>query len=260
MATTVEFTAHNIRLADGTYTIPHQHWSMDGTPWLVSARKILDLAFPGDKGGLRIADLGCLEGGFATEFARMGFESVGIEVRESNLAACRYVQENTDLPNLTFIQDDAWNVDRHGPFDAIFCCGLFYHFDRPKKFLELLSRVTSKVLILQTHFSTEQPNPTYRLSDLCENEGLRGRWFTEFHNQDEFENRDNLKWASWDNHRSFWVQREYLLQAMCEVGFDIVLEQFDGLGDPAGEVVKSMTTGYYKVHERGTFVGIKTAK
>ena len=45
---------------------------------------------------------------------------------------------------------------------------------------------------------------------------------------------------------------------MYDVGFDIVLEQFDGLGDPAGEIVNSMTKGWYKVHERGTFVGIKT--
>jgi hypothetical protein len=188
----------------------------------------------------------------------MGFEAVGIEVRESNIAACRHVQELCNLPNLQFIQDDAWNVARHGPFDAMFCCGLFYHLDRPKAFLELLSEVTSKVLILQTHFSTETPNAKHTLSDLCENEGLMGRWFTEFNNQDEFQNRENLKWASWDNHRSFWIQREYLLQAIRDVGFDLVLEQFDGLGFPAGEIVESMTRGYYKQYERGMFIGIKT--
>lgn len=258
MATTAEFTAHNIRLQDGSFTRPQSGWSMDVNPWFLSARRILELVFPGDRGHLRIADLGCLEGGFTTEFARMGFEAVGIEVRESNIAACRYVQENSNLPNLHFIQDDAWNVSQYGPFDAMFCCGLFYHLDRPKKFLELLSEVTSRVLILQTHFSTENPNPTYRLSDLCENEGLRGRWYTEFNNQDEFKNRENLKWAAWDNHRSFWVQREYLLQAMRDAGFDTVLEQFDGLGFPAGEIIHSMTKGWYKVNERGTFIGIKT--
>jgi hypothetical protein len=44
--------------------------------------------------GLRIADLGCLEGGYAVEFTRMGFsEVVGIEVRKSNFANCMFVKE-----------------------------------------------------------------------------------------------------------------------------------------------------------------------
>ena len=180
MATTIEFTAQNIRLADGTFTLPRVGWSMEVNPWFLSARKILNLVFPGDKGHLRIADLGCLEGGFTVEFARMGFEAVGIEVRESNMAACRYVQEKMDLPNLHFIQDDAWNVAQYGPFDAIFCSGLFYHLDRPKKFLEILSEVTSRVLILQTHFATEETLPNHKLSELCENEGLQGRWIVEY--------------------------------------------------------------------------------
>jgi len=260
MAKAVAFTAHNIRLHNGTYTMPQNGWSMDVNPWFLSARRILNLVFPGDKSRLRIADLGCLEGGFTVEFARMVFQSVGIEVRESNIVACNYVKEHTKLSNLKFHQDDAWNVARYGPFDAMFCCGLFYHLDKPKKFLELLSQVTTKVLILQTHFSTDQPNPTYRLSDLCENEGLQGRWFAEFNNEEEFKNRENIKWASWDNHKSFWVRREFLLQAIRDVGFDVVLEQFDGIGIPAGDIVDSMTKGWYKVHERGTFVGIKTGE
>ena len=35
----------------------------------------------------------------------------------------------------------------------VFCCGLLYHLDKPKEFLDTLSAVTTKLLILQTHFS-----------------------------------------------------------------------------------------------------------
>ena len=77
----------------------------------------------GDRSEIRIADLGCLEGGFAVEFARMGFQVVGIEVRENNIAACNYVKAHTSLPNLRFVHDSAWNIAQHGSFDAIFCCG-----------------------------------------------------------------------------------------------------------------------------------------
>lgn len=282
---TVDFTAHNIRLDDGTLTKPDYGLSMEAYPWLVSARRILETVFPGDKKHLRLADLGCLEGGYAVEFARMGFQVLGIEVRDANLAACNYVKSKTSLPNLVFVKDNAWNIGNYGMFDVIFCCGLLYHLDQPKKFLETLSSVTTKLMILQTHFSTDtfiarcladvstSPRllsllPTWGkralakastgkffLSRLSENEGLAGRWQTEFANDESFERRENVKWGSWDNRRSFLIQRECLLQAIQDVGFDCVLEQFDSLGP---NIAESMLRGYYRTNRRATFVGIKT--
>ena len=284
----VEFTAHNIRLDDGTLTKPDYGYSMEAYPWFVSARRILQTVFPGDKKHLRLADLGCLEGGYAVEFARMGFQVLGIEVRDANMAACNYVKSKTSLPNLIFVKDNAWNIGNHGMFNVVFCCGLLYHLDRPKKFLETLSSVTTKLMILQTNFSTDtliarflaevksSPRlmsllPTlgkrvlakatkgrtgkFRLSRLSENEGLAGRWQTEFADDESFNKRETSKWGSWDNRRSFLIQREYLLQAIQDVGFDCVMEQFDSLGP---NIAESMLRGYYRTHRRGTFVGIKT--
>jgi hypothetical protein len=38
--------------------------------------------------------LGCLEGGYSVELARLGFrEVVGIEVRKANFDKCRFVKE-----------------------------------------------------------------------------------------------------------------------------------------------------------------------
>jgi hypothetical protein len=39
-------------------------------------------------------------------FARNGFTSLGVEVRDVNIAP-DYVEAKTDLPNLLFVQDDA---------------------------------------------------------------------------------------------------------------------------------------------------------
>ena len=186
----------------------------------------------------------------------MGFQVLGLDVRESNIAACRYVKANTSLQNLEFVQDDVWNIAKHGRFDAIFCCGLLYHLDRPNEFLKTLGEVTNKVLILQTHFSVDETgDDKFNLSPITENECLRGRWYMEFPTDADFGNRDNLKWASWDNRRSFWIQREYLLQAIQGAGFDLVLEQFDSLGQ---DIARAMMSGYYQTDRRGTFIGIKT--
>jgi len=274
----VEFTAHNIRLDDGTFTKSDSTHSMVDSPWFISARGILETVFPGDKSQFRLADVGCLEGGYAVEFARLGFRVLGIEVRESNIAACNYAKSKTDLPNLEFVQDNALNIADHGAFDAVFCCGLFYHLDRPKQYLETLSAVTSKLLILQTHFSTishndnrfrlptsvrqltdrllRKPEPAkFILSAPSEHEGLPGRWFTEFPDERSFGNRETAKWASWDNRRSFWIQREYLLQAIRDVGFDLVMEEYDNLGP---DIAQYLLGGAYQANLRGTFIGIKT--
>jgi SAM-dependent methyltransferase len=276
----ITFTSHNIKLDDGSYTKPDVGFSMDVHPWFLAAKRLLDATFPGDKSRLRIADLGCLEGGYTVEFARLGFQSLGIDVRESNIAACQFAKSKVALPNLQFVQDDVWNIAEHGSFDAVFCCGLFYHLDRPREFLRVLSGVTKRLLILQTHFSQAGDSPswihprrlrrtlgrvlplknsattTHKLSFLSENEGIPGRWFSEFRNERAFRDRVNRRWAAWNNRKSFWIQREYILQSLRESGFDLVLEQFDGLGS---NLAMEMTKGSYRTSGRGTFVGIKTS-
>jgi SAM-dependent methyltransferase len=276
----VSFTSHNIRLDDGSYTKPDTGFSMDVHPWFLAAKRVLDATFPGSKEHLRIADLGCLEGGYAVEFARLGFRALGIDVRESNIEACRYVQSKVALPNLEFVCDDVWNIPSYGTFDAVFCCGLLYHLDRPREFLDILSRVTKRVLILQTHFSEAGDSPswihprrlrralarvfplkntattTHKLSFLTKNETLPGRWFSEFRNERAFRDRANRRWAAWNNRKSFLIQREYLLQSIRDAGFDLVLEQFDWLGS---NLAFEMTRGSYRTSGRGTFIGIKTS-
>ena len=273
----VQFTSHNIRLDDGSYTRPNLARPIEENPWLLSSKALLTSLLPGDKSRYRLADLGCLEGGYAVEFARLGFQVLGLEVREVNLAACRHVQSRTSLPNLEFVRDDAWNLANYGRFDVVFCCGLFYHLDRPKQFLEMLAETTNRVLILQTHFAVGTPAvtsalplglrrlvgkwwprtgaETYSLSGLTTHEGLRGRWYSEFRTDASFQDRDQRRWASWDNRRSFWVQREYLLKAIQDVGFNVVLEQFDSLGP---DIADAMIRGYYHRQNRGTFVGVKS--
>jgi 2-polyprenyl-3-methyl-5-hydroxy-6-metoxy-1,4-benzoquinol methylase len=250
------FSAHNIRLDDGTETMPGNGFLVEQTSWCQAAIRTLKTLYPGGLKGKRIVDLGCLEGGFTVAFARLGMEAVGIEVRESNYRNCMIVKQRTDLPNLSFVHDDAWNVGKYGPFDVIFCCGLLYHIDRPIAFIRQLSEVCSKALILNTHFATASPNRRHALGDLVEHEGVRGRWYQEYDPNAVADHTtlDRLKWASWSNSRSFWIQREYLLETIRAAGFPLVFEQFDAID---GNIATAMLDGYYAEHERSMFVGVK---
>jgi len=251
------FTAHNIRLDDGTQTLPSAGYTMDQHPVTRAVRRLLQNVFQGRLEGKSVIDVGCLEGGYATEFARWGMCSTGLEVRETNYSNCLYVRDHVNLPTLRFIHGDANDIARYGRFDVFFVNGLLYHLDRPRIFLENVARNCNKILILHTHVAFSQPTEgaqIYSLSEPSENEGLRGRWFSE-HEDISREDLDRLKWTSWDNKRSFWIQKEYLLQVMRDLGFDLVLEQFDCMPN----IVKEMTEGYYPKIDRVMLVGIKSS-
>jgi len=215
------FTAHNIRLDDGTCTIPDQPWQMQDLPLTKFSRQFLRLAFPAGFTGKRMVDLGCLEGGYAVEFARDGFDTLGIDVRQSNIENCQRVKAATNLPNLRFACDDVRNLEKYGTFDAIFCCGILYHLDEPRKFAEMMSRACRRVLIIDTHVAADQPNRKFNVSDITQNEGLSGRWFSEFADEHQ---RHTDRWSSWDNARSFWPMKRDLIELLRQLGFSMVVE------------------------------------
>ena len=80
-----------------------------------------------------------------------------------------------------------------------------------------------------------------------------GRWYPE-HDEAPGTKLETLKWASWENRRSFWIQREYLLDAINRVGFDIVLEQHD---IHSGDIVSGIKRGREEEGDRGMFIGIR---
>ena len=142
------------------------------------------------------------------------------------------------------------------PFDAVFAAGIFYHLDRPLAFLQKAATVCRKIIFLETQYTYAERTPPcdrHSLSDLCENEGVMGRWYPE-HDEAPGTKLETLKWASWENRRSFWIQREYLLDAINRVGFDIVLEQHD---IHSGDIVSGIKRGREEEGDRGMFIGIR---
>jgi SAM-dependent methyltransferase len=235
------FTAHNIRLDDGTLTKPEQPWQMDQVPLLRFTRQFLRMLFPDGTAGKRVVDLGCLEGGYTVELARDGFDALGIEIRQSNFENCQRVKAGTNLPNLTFALDDVQNLANYGVFDAIFCCGILYHLDHPNRFVDLMSQVCRRVVIIDTHIADTRPNGKFQLSKVTEHEGWAGRWYSEFRNDTV---RYGDKWSSWDNPKSFWPMKRDLMQGLNQAGFSMVMEY--PIFDP-----------YRELTHRVTIVGVK---
>jgi len=252
----VSFTHHNIRLDDGTLTKPEIGFLISESSWFLSAKRAIELSFQDEIAGKRIVDLGCLEGGYTVEFARMGMDALGVEIRQSNFAACRHVKAHVDLPNLQFVHDDVWNIEKYGEFDAFFCCGLLYHLDRPIEFLRLISQGCRKLMILNTHVATEAGNPNFPLGEMTEHEATPGRWLHEYEPSAPDLDLEQIRWSSWGNPRSFWPRQEYILDTLRKCGFAMVFEQFDFVGDNIADEIKQ---GYYATHDRRMIVGVKSS-
>jgi SAM-dependent methyltransferase len=282
----MEFTAHNISFGKES--------TITGQPLLCEAGeckaviRTLNNYFKekeNERGKIRIVDLGCLEGGYSVEFARNGYDVLGIEARDINFQKCQYVADRINLPNLKFIRDDVQNIDKYGSFDVTFCCGLLYHLDNPVSFINILGKLTSKMLILNTHYSKRMDirydmtpikiafmklffrkkleflypaffskNYKYRndinLSKLQINEGRLGRWFNEFEPDESNENIEKSLWAAYGNNRSFWLEKNELLQTIREAGFNAVYEQFDFL-------LNCSSDNHIVKHDRSIFIGYK---
>jgi len=251
-AAEMQFTAHNIELPNGERTLPGQpllrEWGL-----CRSALNTLRFTVPVDDraSAPTVVDLGCLEGGYALEFALAGYDVIGIEARPSNVERCNFVAEAYGLRNLRFVCDDARNLTSYGPFDAVFCAGLLYHLDAPVTFLSELAEATKRTLLLETHYATNEDKwDQFQLSRLTTNEGRVGRWYKEWEPDTTPEEVETLSWSSVGNPASFWLEKRHLLQAIVDAGFPIVCEQYDFLDDIVGN-------DYSVRMRRSLFLGLK---
>lgn len=235
-----QWTSHNIRLSGEITTMPDQPDFLETDLRLKAVLRAISFLYKREFSSLRVADLGCLEGGFALALAQQGMNVTGIEARRKNFAKAKLLKEHFGLGNLSFELDDVKNFtqEKFGTFDVTLALGILYHLDQPGAWLRQVAQATRGLLIVDSHYapsddaSLSQIDPRLALSPLEEmRDGAavdEGRWFFEF---DEKANREDQLWASYSNRSSFWLTKESLLRALLRAGFDLVLEQHDYSAD-----------------------------
>ena len=231
-----DFTFHNILLPDGSQTRPENQLTSETGIFRAALRDLRMFTGHYSAGPVTVADLGCLEGGYAAGFAERGYDVTGFEANDENFECCELVSAALRWEHLRFVRGDVRETLRGRKFDAIFCCGLLYHMDRPAEFLRLMSEAATRLLILQTHF-TPVPVDT--------NEGYGGWWYDE----------GTSRWSSWKNERAFWPAKAELIRMIGDAGFDMVFEQFDYRDMVTGQYTDA--AGNIESRGRGMFVGIK---
>ena len=256
------WTSHNIRLSPQVTTMPGQPDFMETDTRLHSILLALRLFYREGLKGLRVADLGCLEGGFSLAMAQSGMNVIGIEARQTNLDRALLLKEHFELSNLEFRRDDVKNFTRenYGTFDIVLALGILYHLDEPIKWLRQLAEVTDGLLIIDSHFAPSDDaglalldpklsglGPIQQIED--EETTYEGRWYEDV---SEWLDLETQVWSSYSNASSFWLTKDSLLCGLKRAGFELVFEQHDSWGDL--DVYKYFSTHYV----RGVFLAIKS--
>jgi SAM-dependent methyltransferase len=214
------WTAHNIRLADGVYTLSEAPAGDE-----VKLRRIAQIVsdtFAGGIAGLRVLDLACLEGMYALEFARRGAEVVAIEGREANLEKARFAARALGL-EVDFRLGDVRELSRqvHGEFDVVLCLGILYHLNAPDVFrlLERMAEVCRRALVIDTSVAARGNEERSHSG-----QSYRGTTLVEHDPSSSLEERRRALWSSLDNPRAWVPTRPSLLSLLGRSGFTTVSE------------------------------------
>ena len=214
------WTAHNIRLADGLYTISPEPAGDE-----VKLRRVTQLAvdvFGGTLADVRVLDLASLEGMYALELARRGAEVVAIEGREANVEKSRFAARTLDL-DVDFQLGDVRDLDRerHGEFDLVLALGILYHLDADDLFavVERIGAVCTRALIVDTGVGSAGDE---RFSHAGHE--YRGIRLVEHAPQSTEQERRDAVWSSLDNLTAVALTRPSLERLLARDGFTSVLE------------------------------------
>jgi SAM-dependent methyltransferase len=167
---------------------------------------------------LRVLDLACRTGAFATAFADAGAQVLGLEGRQDNLD---YVPHSTAQFELADVRD--LSLERHGRHDVTLCCGILYHLDAADavKLLRAMRQVTGQFAVVDTHVGADQGEVT------ADGRAYRGCVYGEALDH---------PWSALDNAASWWFTEGSLDDAIHAAGWTQV-EHISGRSwsDEAGD-------------------------
>jgi SAM-dependent methyltransferase len=231
---------HNFHLRGGVFTMaPHAR----GEEWRLAPVMRCAWDLLGHLDGLRVLDLGCMEGLFSIELARHGARVVGVEGRESHVARARFAQSAIGLDNLDFRLDDLRNLsaEGYGQFDLVLALGILYHLDVPDAFAlaHRIAEVCDRVAVIDTHYSL-RPLARWRYRG-SEYAGLVAR---EHDPSDSAGDRRRSFGSSIGNLHSAWLTKESLFNLLRDAGFSSVFElQFPRIYPASDRVVLAAIKG-----------------
>jgi Protein of unknown function (DUF1698) len=172
--------------------------------------------FAGEHGtlsGMRILELGPLEGAHTYQLEKLGAdEVVAIEANAEAYLKCLVVKEILGLKRARFLYGESMEYLRKDRtrWSIIFCCGVLYHMVDPIELIELMSEHTDQVFVW-THYCSSEEESEYNLIK------RRGEQFR--YCERVYSSRDSGTFWGGVQDRSCWMPRDDILRAFQIYGF-----------------------------------------
>jgi tRNA (mo5U34)-methyltransferase len=139
---------HNLHLPDGVQTAPgHRFGDFPRFKW-----DSVSHAVPDELSGWSVLDIGCNAGFYSLELARRGANVLGIDVETLYLRQAQWAAERCGLQDrLQFAKGQVYQLmQERRQFDLIWFTGVFYHLRYPTLALDIVRRVTKRLMMFQT--------------------------------------------------------------------------------------------------------------
>jgi 2-polyprenyl-3-methyl-5-hydroxy-6-metoxy-1,4-benzoquinol methylase len=112
----------------------------------------------GSLAGKRILDLGCNAGFWSLAAIENDAAFVlGVDARPLHIDQANFVFETKEIAKekYQFVQGNIFevNLKEYGNFDIVLCLGLLYHISKPMSLFEIVSRVNTDILVIDTNLS-----------------------------------------------------------------------------------------------------------
>jgi len=153
---------HNLHLPGGFQTAPsHPLGDFPKNKW-----DQISPYLPMDLDGASTLDIGCNAGFYSFELARRGAKVLGIDREELFLNQARWAAEVLELSSQTeFRNMQIYELSmREEKFDIVLFLGVMYHLRYPMLAMDIVSRISSKMLVFQT--LTMPGDEVYSCNDL----------------------------------------------------------------------------------------------
>ncbi len=196
------------------------------------------LARLGGVSGRAVLDLGPLEGAHSYMAERAGAERVvGVEANRNAFLKCLVTKELLDMQRCSFRCGDVTQFlqSTSERFDVCIACGILYHMVEPVRLIDLISRVSSRVVIW-THVFDEPARSNRNLTGKLagphevDYEGFVHRVHRHSYGLDS---RLGGFFGGTQSH-SNWLPREELLRALEHFGWSSIEINFDEPLHPNG--------------------------
>jgi predicted nicotinamide N-methyase len=184
--------------------------------------------------GRAVLELGPLEAGHTYMLERYGAASVlAIEANTRAYLKCLVVKELLNLQRSQFVCGDFIEFLRRNPprFDICIASGVLYHMRNPVELIELISKVSNRVLIW-THYydSSLLEDARFTAHTEAEHAGFK-------HTLHKHEYQAALGWSGFCGGSApycNWLSREDILQSLKHFGFSDIQINFDDTNHPNG--------------------------